>query len=142
MRQGSDDAHDGGGGCSSRGSDCSGTADNVGSNYISSSSNINNSTCSTTFKRLTGDSGDGDGSINMCLKTKVNDDAATTTVADDGDDKNKSDVPEQSQLLAMTTASSSSTTAAVVDPDKKTTSAVTTAVAPSGSTSSSQHIHL
>lgn len=141
-------------------SNCSGTTDNVGSNYISSSSSSSNSnsTCSTTFKSETGDdsgdvNGDGDGSNNMCFKIEVDDDeycgdAATTTVADydDDDDEIESDVSETKfqpgQLLVKTAATCCSTTAAVVEPENKTLSAATTAVATSGSPSSSQHIHL
>lgn len=139
-------------------SNCSGTTDNVGSNYISSSSN-SNSICSTTFKSETGDdsgdvNGDGEGSNNMCFKIEVDDDeysgdAATTTVADyeDDDDEIESDVSETKfqpgQLLVKTAATCCSTTTAVVEPENKTLSAAaTTAVAPSGSPSSSQHIHL
>lgn len=132
----------------------SGTTDNVGSNYISSSSNSNSSNnCSTTFKSVTVDCGDGDGSNNMCYKIKMNDDeyncgdAATTTAAnDDDDDDNESEVPETNyqprQLPIETAVTCCSTTAAVLEPENKTLSAATTAVAPSGSTSSSQHIHL
>jgi len=138
----------------------SGTTENVGSSYISSSSSnsSNSSTCSTTFKSVTGDCGDvnadGDSSNNMCFKIEVDDDeyncsdAATTTAAndDDDDDDNESDVPETKyqpmQLPVKTAVTCCSTTAAVLEPETKTLSAATTAVAPSGSTSSSQHIHL
>lgn len=140
----------------------------ISSSSSSSSSNSNSSnssrssTCSTTFNNnntVGSDSSDvhggGDDISDMCFKIEVDDedydecdDAATTTAADDDvDGGNESDTPDtmvkfQLRQLVKSTAACCSTTAALLEPENKTLAATAVAVTPSGSTSSSQHIHL